>query len=30
MGAVCECDGVDLFLKDVLFFFFVKGVAKTP
>ncbi len=28
MGAVCECDGVYLFLEDVLVFV-VKGVAKT-
>ncbi len=29
MGAVCKCDLVDLFLKDVLVFV-VKGVAKSP
>ena len=29
MCAVCECDGVDLFLKHVLILD-VKGVAKTP
>ena len=29
MGAVCKCDRVDLFFKDVLIFV-VKGVAEPP
>ena len=29
MGAVCKCNRVDLYLKDVLVFV-VKGIAKPP